>query len=76
MKIESDGEWGSKAAAAILDLRTMGLPNLLLDLVSRLSLFVWSALWQYVSSQESLIRCSPAALTPTQRSVVGLKNSS
>lgn len=33
-----DGELGSKTAAAIFDLSTMGLPNLLPDLASRFCL--------------------------------------
>lgn len=35
-----DGELGSNTAAAIFDLSTMGLPNALLDLASRLSLLL------------------------------------
>lgn len=40
MNTQLDGELGSSTAAAIFDLSAMGLPNLLLDLASRLSLLL------------------------------------
>lgn len=49
MKTLSAGERGSKTAAANFDLRTIGLPNLLLDLASRLTLLLWSALCVFVN---------------------------
>lgn len=39
-KMLVEGEWGSSTAAAIFDLRRMGLPDLLADLASRLSLLL------------------------------------
>lgn len=53
-KILVEGERGSKAAAAILDLRTIGLPNLLPDLAARLSLLLWAALRRGVSALTSV----------------------
>lgn len=61
MKTLFEEESGFTQAAAILDLRTTGLPNLLLDLASRLSLWLCWAL----RFQLAFLTCPYSLIPPT-----------